>query len=311
MDAEPAVAIRLGFVLFLEADPHSLVDHCGRCFAHFCASPTGARLSRFRVGGEIDWDALPSRRDRTETWFASTIGPAPGTWLWEAADQPADDAPLRLQFTAVEAVFARRRASMMRVLLPDDTPASELAALATWSIDNMPLWWGTAGWMFETQPDLHPQTIGDETAALAKRYWSVQILDPATLQQDALRGLPGVNWLTLVGTAFAAEHACELAVLAEQASGSVFLRRGVNGLALAAGPRPLLGDINIAEDFSGYVALGRLLAPLLLKAPTPLGGFLADQDVLLAWIERFSAPAGWLAARLERTPADAELADDA
>jgi hypothetical protein len=73
---------------------------------------------------------------------------------------------------------------------------------AEWAIQNLPLYWGSAGLAFEHVGG--PRHIAySRIAAMAKRYWGVQIQDMSTLQWDALRGMPGVNWLTLIGNEFA------------------------------------------------------------------------------------------------------------
>jgi hypothetical protein len=141
-------------------------------------------------------------------------------------------------------------------------------------------------------------TAHKHMAALAKRYWGVQIQDMTALQWDGFRGLPGINWLTLIGNEFAAAKEISLDALVGAAgqlkSEGVFLRRGTHAIVIAAGSKPLQGDINVGEEMARYVRVDELLRPLLLTEHTPLWGPFAKPRVLSAWLRRFEAPREWL-----------------
>jgi hypothetical protein len=189
------------------------------------------------------------------------------------------------------------RASHLHVLFPDDTAPATVAALGEWTINRIPLWWGSAGLVFQhTTGTLF--TAHKQMAALAKRYWGVQIQDMTALQWDALHGMPGVNWLTLIGKDFAESRGMNIegivSEVAKLAGDGVYHRVGAHGVALAAGPKPLRGDINTSEDIGAYLSVARLIQPLLLTHHTPLSGPFAASEVLDAWLGRFSDPQSWL-----------------
>lgn len=194
------------------------------------------------------------------------------------------------------------RAGSIRCVFGDDAAANDLAALAAWCIDHLPLAWATAGFAFHHEAGR--KTVAyDRIAADAKRYWGVQLLDASALQWDALDGLPGINWLTLVGHAFARALGVEPSALLAAASAlvdaGVYSRSGKFGMAFAAGAAPIRGDINLGEDLSSYAKLDELLQPLMLRQPTPLSGAFASPEVLGAWLKRFSAPRDWVECRLD------------
>lgn len=193
------------------------------------------------------------------------------------------------------------RASHLRFVFDDPVSATELAALGDLVLQHLPVWWGAGGYAFEFTGG-SPDAGGQRMAVLAKRHWATQVQHLSSLQWDALAGMPSVNWLVLLGPAFLTQAGLSIEALANavepRARSGVYARQGLHGLALAAGPRPLTGDINGQDDLAPYAELDRLLAPLRLATHRPLAGPLARPEVLEAWLRRFDDPQGWLAADL-------------
>ena len=110
--------------------------------------------------------------------------------------------------------------------------------------------------------------------------------------------VPGINWLTLVGNEFAAAKQVSLDALAAQAnqleSEGIYQRRGTHAMVIAAGRKPLQGDINVGESLEAYARVDELVRPLLLTDHSPLWGPFAKPKVLTAWLRRFEAPRAWL-----------------
>ena len=115
---------------------------------------------------------------------------------------------------------------------------------------------------------------------------------------DGLRGMSSVNWLTLLGDEFAQSLGLSLERLdaekRELETFGVFQRRGAYGVALAAGQKPVRGDINVGEDLEPYVAVAQRIRPLLLGEQPQLFGPFAKPEVSRAWLGRFGSPRGWL-----------------
>lgn len=307
--AQADVAMRPGLVLFVRGPLRPHAAALDAFWQRLSGTRAGARLAVMRTRSTshqwaniVDTDAsLP---------FSARFGfgtAPPGGWSLELADAPLPRdtaqtaARVHLQVEDRATLLGQERASSIRVLFDASVASAEIAQLGDWAIHHLPLWWGTAGWVFD-HAALHPQIACARIASLAKRYWGVQLLDDAALQWDALAGMPSVNWLTLVGNAFAESRGWTADALAsdpaELAAEQVFVRRGTQGVAIAAGTRPVPGDINLHEDFSPYVHAARRLAPLRLAEHRPLTGPLAVPDVLAAWLGRFTAPQPWLEADL-------------
>jgi hypothetical protein len=204
-----------------------------------------------------------------------------------------------LDWLGLPPVRDMERASHLRFVFDDPVSATELAALGDLVLQHLPVWWGAGGYAFEFTGG-HPDIAGQRIAALAKRHWAAQVQHLSSLQWDALAGLPSVNWLVLLGPAFLAQAGLSIEALADavepRARSGVYARQGLHGLALAAGPRPLTGDINGQDDLAPYAELDRLLAPLRLATHRPMSGPLSRPEVLEAWLRRFEDPQGWLAA---------------
>ncbi len=204
----------------------------------------------------------------------------------------------RLEVLDVGPAFGIERASHLRFRGAAEDAEKDLPPLALWAVEHLPVWWGTGGWFLERGAG---RLAGRRLATLAKRFWCAQVLDMTALQWDALRGMPGVNWLNLVGAEFAVHAGLDLEGLAGAgcacAARGVFLRRGRNAIVLATGAAPSQGDINRDEGMHGYVAVAQCVAPLLLAEPTLSASF-ESAEQLAAWMGRFSLPHRWLDAEV-------------
>jgi Type VI immunity for VRR-NUC len=291
--------MRLGFVVFVRGPFREHVDGLEDLWSRLQAGLLKRRFTRYRAVGRTSWTTLPEAR--TPSSFADQFrigGPLVGRWGLELAD-PGDDranqpANIWLELNDLAPVRGMERASHLRVLFPDDASIATVAALGEWAINRLPLWWGSAGFVFHhTTGTMF--TAHERMAALAKRYWGVQIQDMTALQWDALRGMPGVNWLTLIGRTFAEAMDVSIdQVAADLSNEGVFHRRGAHGIALAAGVGPVYGDINVGENLGAYEHVARRLQPLLLTEHTSLFGPFAKPEVLGAWLRRLGSPPAWL-----------------
>lgn len=292
------MSARLSLTVFVRGSLHEQIDALQDLWRRLGAGLGGGRARFFRSRGRPLWVPLPEAEPQPV--FAELTGSSPGGWLLELAEHcecESDATGAWWQFADLPPVRGIERASYVRVLLAAGTPASTLAALGEWSIDHLRLWWGAGGFVFHHTRG-SPVFAYRRMAALAKRHWAVQIQDMAALQWDALRGMPGVNWLTLIGDEFANVGGLTTDEIASEAALStslgLFHRRGAQGIALAAGSTPSSGDINLCEDMSNYVRIAKLVDPLLLETQTPLSGPFARPEVLTAWLKRFRDPRPWL-----------------
>jgi hypothetical protein len=282
------VGTRLAFIVFVRGRLAPHVAALQALLSRLQDGWLGQNLTHYRAGAATEWSRVTSCADMLKNWPLDTVPHLIEFDNHAASPQQANN----WQFVDVAPLPDTERASHIFIRFADDVPVSVLSELAGWFIEMLPLWWAAGGYMFEHRsgPVL---TAHVRMAALAKRYWAVQIIDRPSLQWDAMRGMPAVNWLTAIGHEF-----CDkLGVQADQLTSDaerVFRRSGRHGLVLAAGPRPVLGDINAYEDFDPYLHVARTLAPFLLHSAIALAGPFARPDVLSTWLRRFEQPEQWL-----------------
>jgi hypothetical protein len=301
--------MRLGLVLFVRGPLRVHAAALDDLWTRLNAGLLRRRVTRVRHAGEPGWTTFPDSDGQTS--FTELFGiqsPLAGRWGLEIADMGDANgngpSNLWLQLSDLAPVRGMERASHIRVLFPEDTPAAIIAGLGEWAVNRLGLWWGSGGFVFHHTTGTMV-TAHTRIAALAKRYWAVQILDMPTLQWEALAGLPSVNWLTLIGEEFAQSKGGDLGAIvstvAEANAERIAFRRGPHGVAIAAGAEPRRGDINAGENLDPYVAISERLQPFLMTSHPPLFGPFARPEVMAAWLTRFSAPDRWLMCDIAKT----------
>lgn len=255
--------------------------------------PLRGAFSEFRCGAATAWTEI----EHLSTRAVATAWQEPVGRSFEARSGSADNGWL-LQVEDVPPLLDEDRASHLRLTCPIEIPPAELARFAQWCVSSLPLWWGTAGPMFQLANG-RTDVAWNTMAALAKRHWCVQLMDLAAMQWDALRGLHGIGWLTMVGHELAEAAALDLQHLPGSGSSAIYVRAGHFGTVLAAGPAPLRGDINLGESFASYIAIDKVLAPLRLAECIGWPGAFASAELQRAWVLRFSDPDTWLEATLD------------
>jgi hypothetical protein len=297
--AASSVSMRLSLVLFVRGPLRAHAAKLGDLFECMRVTAAGKSLRRYRLQGDNRWQdvSAPSPSGDFGTLFNYPVA-EPGSWgveLAERSDDPSAGEDNFMQIADLVPSFGVERASYVRMTFGERTPIAEIASLANWSINNFPLWWGSAGWCFHhVAGRVYPAYA--HIAAMAKRYWAVQIQNLTALQWDALRGMPGVNWLTLIGQEFAVQNGLKLeSLMSDVGKGNgVFQRGGAFGLVLAAGSKPIKGDVNVGEGVGAYKQIAKIIAPLLLTEQASLGGPFDRPEVTAAWLGRFQDSRSWV-----------------
>jgi hypothetical protein len=197
-----------------------------------------------------------------------------------------------IEFGDLNRTLDPERSSFVRFRFPLDFAPQRLFEIAKAVLD-LPVWHGTAGYIFsavETERDL----AYDQLWTWARRYWGFQVIDLHAGTWDAVDGLLGINWLTLLGKEFMS--AKELSPLSESdfSSRSVSLHRSEGGAIVKAGSSPIVGDLNLLEDISAYAAVAQTLSNGYVEEPTQFPGMFTDHQSTLAWIRRFTEPSKWI-----------------
>jgi hypothetical protein len=259
------------------------------------ATSFGRKLAFSRPGTQSAW--APIRPDASPLPYpdAQAAGLCRSACLAESSQGGGRS----LSVLDLGSALGLERASHLLFRFPPSTEPEEMAGLALLCVESVPLWWGTCGWFLESHGGRRP---GRRMAALAKRFWCAQVLDPAALQWDALEGLASVNWLTLIGTELCAQFSVApdrlVDAASRYASRGVFVRQGSGGVTLAAGAKPMKGDINLDENMAAYVAVSECVRPMMASSATLSSSF-ESKEIMNAWMHRFSDPHGWLEAEIE------------
>lgn len=247
--------------------------------------PLDAAELKRRLG---DWTADPDRDAVLQ--FSREPGGGDGREAWDEVDAA---------LVRRAAYGTSPRASEVTLSFPDTASPNELAAFGLWALERLPVWWGSAGWCFARRGGWGFWMEDRELRARARRYWTVQALDPVLMQWDALDGMAGVNWLTILGDGFLKARELNVDGLCEAAAAlapaGVYLRRTGAGVVMAAGPAPIVGDINARAALAPYVRIAELLAPLLLSGHSARGGDFGGNEVFGDHLSRFLQPDRWLA----------------
>jgi hypothetical protein len=105
---------------------------------------------------------------------------------------------------------------------------------------------------------------------LARRYPAIELPEVTATLMAIPSGMKRINWLSFVGDELMSDKG-----LLPEALAQLDTRRLQHGVAIVAGPRPLLGDVNRQEDLGTYHKVGRVLAPLRSVEHIP---FIWDRD---------------------------------
>jgi len=146
---------------------------------------------------------------------------------------------------------------------------------------------GSAGYAASKRHDFYAANEGGPIYALSRRFRGVDFGTPQAFSKYAEHGLKSVNWITLLGTDLA-ERSGGVARLMKEARHGVTVRRLPHGVALQAGPRPLLGDVNHREPLTAYETVNALVA----RSRFPIESIghhdgIGGEDNTRAWLARF------------------------
>ncbi|MFE0018413.1 type VI immunity family protein [Mesorhizobium sp. NPDC059054] len=181
-----------------------------------------------------------------------------------------------------------------RLLLPLDTELDVLVSTAVAIAENVPLHSGHGGLAFVYEPLLLDDAF-DAIYSRARRFWGVDIEHMNGTLPLTKDGIKGVNWITLVGNAFALKPDIRTTLASLRDVPSVTTTRHKQAYVLIAGDCPSACDRNRpdASDVP-YVAVANALAPLFLTGhPDFPGERFAASGNTMGWIRRFFDPAGW------------------
>lgn len=186
-----------------------------------------------------------------------------------------------------------QRAGVLQIFLPQSHNPSALVDLARAIGDEWPVWSAIGGYVATSHARDRPTSF--ETAyRWCRRYLGLDVQDPVAMSWRATRGLPGTNWLTLVGTPLLEALALDRQALMRRPTRHDVRAAALhNGVLFQAGAAPTLGDLNRGDLAPAYAEVARTLAKAFVAEPPGFLGSFAEGDGTSAWFRRFLAPEDW------------------
>jgi hypothetical protein len=287
----PLAWVTQGLVIYIRGSWASQWQDLQRVWQWVAASEFAAGFHHARFSDRMDWRQIgPEGIYPVLRAVEQAAGRRP-FWNVSVANR-AEQPDLSFEFSDVHATHGRERASFVRMRFPLDTPADALLKTTLALADIAPVWAGSAGYQFSAREDGR-EVAWDQIWAWARRYWAVEVVNTQAGSWDVLKGLLGVNWLTLLGGEFMRAH-FNTTPLVWDSSSHVEMTHRRNALVIRAGPRPICGDLNVFEDVSPYATVSRLVEPALVRQPTGFFGMFADQGSAGCWVRRFLEPQKWM-----------------
>jgi hypothetical protein len=186
------------------------------------------------------------------------------------------------------------RAAVIELTLPQDADPGLLFQLAMELASTAPLHCLVGGYALRWNPR-HQRLAFNRHYFWSKRYAAVDAVDAEACAWRVAQGLPGSNWLTLLGHGLmAARDISPDALYARAWTHAVRAIPTPGGLLLRAGELPTAGDRHTLEYPAAYAEVARALGDHFLDPPPPFwGAFLDAPDLTKRWMRRLIEPAGW------------------
>ncbi len=183
------------------------------------------------------------------------------------------------------------RTGFLQLLFPPAFDSSALERLSRATADCGAYWSGVAGYVTGWSMERKAATAWP-ARAWCRRYLGLDVQDPDAMAWRARLGLPGTNWLTLVGDGLAAAHSFSREnLLARGWRHGIQAQPVHGGVLIRAGTSPDLGDLNALSYPYAYSDVARSMQQIFVTDPPQLWGGHGSDAV--RWLRRFIDPAGW------------------
>ncbi|HHP7234818.1 MAG TPA: type VI immunity family protein [Desulfobacterales bacterium] len=177
------------------------------------------------------------------------------------------------------------KASFFRFEFPWNIDHYEVKQLAIDIAKIVPFESGFSGYFFK--PSIQIPESYNQMFAVCRRFWGVEAWNLDVTVNYILEGYKSINWLTLIGNSLCKQDPKAIQ-LAKKAA--VYFEDSPHGVIFQAADSALLGDQNLREDMSSYVAIAKALLPLQMTTYGSFGGERWDEENSLNWIRRFTHP---------------------
>ncbi|WP_224363119.1 type VI immunity family protein [Hyalangium versicolor] len=185
---------------------------------------------------------------------------------------------------------ARGRRGFLQLLLPPSHDPGDLLQLAQEISERWPVLSGVGGYM-ATWNEWLKSTAFWSLFRWSKRFLGLDIQDPDPMSWHVAEGLPGSNWLTLVGDKLAQKLELDVPALRQRTWTQPIRVHALRRATLVqAGSAPTLGDLNALRYPAAYAEAARALEPCFVKEPPEYwGGFFEEKRTRL-WLRRLVDP---------------------
>jgi len=181
---------------------------------------------------------------------------------------------------------------VLELTLPQETPPEVLLRLTQEVAECGPFFSGVGGYVTRWNP-AHRHAGFDAIYEWCQRYWGLDVQDSEAMSWLAPRGLPGSNWLTLVGWPLLDALGEAAPRLKEGAEGAVSVAALSHGFLVRAGDEPTVGDLNQTVLPTAYMEAARMLEPAFVAEPPPLGGDFVRNKNARQWFRRMVDSLDW------------------
>ena len=161
-----------------------------------------------------------------------------------------------------------QRAAVIEVTLPQEFDPSYLLQIARAALSAGPLWSAIGGYAARLGDRFHADAF-DMAWAWAQRYRGIDIQDAERMAWRVPEGLPGVNWITILGASLAKVRGVDVGGALRHSWVDPFItsESANENLLIVAGDAPTVGDANRFEGPSAYIEVAHALRPILLNGP--------------------------------------------
>lgn len=187
----------------------------------------------------------------------------------------------------------QERAGVLQITLPQSADPADLLQIAL-EIGNLGPFWCAVGGYAARFDWVRKRDAFTRIYLWCQRYLGVDVQDPEELAWVVKTGIPGSNWITMIGDAQADALGFDFdAARAHPWASDVGALPLGHGLLLRAGDEPTAGDVNAMEYPREYAEVARFLAPWILEKPPEYWGVFGGKEQTAAWMRRFVDPTGW------------------
>jgi hypothetical protein len=191
-------------------------------------------------------------------------------------------------FHGYRPVTEKGRASFFRFEFPWNVDQNEVKEFAISVASCVPFLSGFSGYFFK--PAVHEPESYDKMYAVCRRFWGIDAWNLDMIVHYMLNGYSSINWLTFIGNALIESIPDSAKTLQEAKDVSLQSSTTKYGTVLQSTKNALLGDRNLQDDMSGYIAIAQALLPLQIKEFGSFGGERWDEDNSFNWLRRFTHP---------------------